>query len=175
MSSIGSIGSSSFATQSMGAYRSSDAASMADKLFSKLDSISKGYIEQSDLESALAGISSVGITAGASAPEELVTEVIDAFRDVQRAQADRERLQNEAEARSQLYGAFLKRIEETARQESDRYDAAVENDPETKEIVSRLEFMGDEEQLPTGEELASELERFLREHNDDEASGPGFG
>ena len=29
---------------------------------------------------ALAGISSVGITAGASAPEELVTEVIDAFR-----------------------------------------------------------------------------------------------
>ncbi|MEZ5609249.1 MAG: EF-hand domain-containing protein [Rhodocyclaceae bacterium] len=58
MSSIGSIGSSSFATQSMGAYRSSDAASMADKLFSKLDSTSKGYIEQSDLESALAGISS---------------------------------------------------------------------------------------------------------------------
>ena len=69
----------------------------------------------------------------------------------------------------------LRALEETARQESDRYDAAVENDPETKEIVSRLEFMGDEEQLPTGEELASELERFLREHNDDEASGPGFG
>ena len=30
---------------------------------------------------ALDGISSVGITAGASAPEELITEVIDAFRD----------------------------------------------------------------------------------------------
>ena len=30
---------------------------------------------------ALHGISSVGITAGASAPEELITEVIDAFRD----------------------------------------------------------------------------------------------
>jgi 4-hydroxy-3-methylbut-2-enyl diphosphate reductase len=30
---------------------------------------------------ALEGISSVGITAGASAPEELITEVIDAFRD----------------------------------------------------------------------------------------------
>jgi 4-hydroxy-3-methylbut-2-enyl diphosphate reductase len=30
---------------------------------------------------ALEGIASVGITAGASAPEELITEVIDAFRD----------------------------------------------------------------------------------------------
>jgi 4-hydroxy-3-methylbut-2-en-1-yl diphosphate reductase len=29
---------------------------------------------------ALEGIGSIGITAGASAPEELVTEVVDAFR-----------------------------------------------------------------------------------------------
>lgn len=49
-----------------------DPAKMADDLFSKLDTSGKGYIEQSDLESALSGISStssaqsVGSSASAS-------------------------------------------------------------------------------------------------------------
>jgi len=49
-----------------------DPAKMADDLFSKLDTSGKGYIEQSDLESALSGISStssaqsVGRSASAS-------------------------------------------------------------------------------------------------------------
>lgn len=69
----------------------------------------------------------------------------------------------------------LESLRETARQEYHRFDAAVATDPETQEIVSRLELMGGEEHLPTGEELASELERFLREHGGDEPEGPRLG
>ncbi|MFN8111370.1 MAG: PAC2 family protein [Thermoleophilia bacterium] len=70
----------------------------------------------------------------------------------------------------------LEALRETARQEHRRFDIMAENDPETREILDRLEQIGaHSEDLPTGDELASELERFLREHNEGEGSGPGFG
>ncbi len=62
--------------------------------------------------------------------------------------------------------------------EHQRFDQAVETDPETRDIVGRLELMGEgdegQERLPTGEELASELERFLREHAGEDPDAPGF-
>lgn len=44
-----------------------DPAKMAEDLFSKLDTSSKGYIQESDLESALSGLSSTSSTQSASA------------------------------------------------------------------------------------------------------------
>ncbi len=43
-----------------------------------------------------------------------------------------------------------------------RLDRAVAEDPETAAYVARLEAMLGEESLPSGDELASEIERFLR-------------
>ncbi len=43
-----------------------------------------------------------------------------------------------------------------------RLDAAVAQDDETREYVERLEAMAGEERIPSGDELASEIERFLR-------------
>ena len=44
-----------------------------------------------------------------------------------------------------------------------RLDAAVAEDDETREILERLESLTSEERMPTGDELASEIERYLRE------------
>lgn len=44
-----------------------------------------------------------------------------------------------------------------------RLDAAVEADDESRAYVSRLEGVVDNEQLPTGDELVSEIERFLQQ------------
>jgi hypothetical protein len=43
-----------------------------------------------------------------------------------------------------------------------RLDAAVEADPGTREYVEQLESAQGEERMPSGDELASEIERFLR-------------
>ncbi len=43
-----------------------------------------------------------------------------------------------------------------------RIDAAVADDEESRAYVARLETMAGEEGLPSGDELASEIERFLR-------------
>ncbi len=43
-----------------------------------------------------------------------------------------------------------------------RIDAAVEGDEESRAYVARLESIAGEEGLPSGDELASEIERFLR-------------
>lgn len=43
-----------------------------------------------------------------------------------------------------------------------RIDAAVAEDPESAAYVARLEQVAGEESLPSGDELASEIERFLR-------------
>lgn len=43
-----------------------------------------------------------------------------------------------------------------------RIDAAVADDEESSAYVARLETMAGEEALPSGDELASEIERFLR-------------
>jgi Ca2+-binding EF-hand superfamily protein len=71
MSSISSVGSYSTAMQStMGSARGGrpNASQMADDLFSKLDTKSQGYIEKSDLASALSSLSSSS-SSSASADE----------------------------------------------------------------------------------------------------------
>ena len=52
-----------------------------------------------------------------------------------------------------------------------RLDAATDADEKTKSYVERLEQMVDEARLPAGDELISEIERFLR----DRGSEPGHG
>jgi hypothetical protein len=61
------------------------------------------------------------------------------------------------------------------REQRARYDAAVANDPILKETVARLESVAGDmaaERLPSGDELAREIERFLRGHGD-AGTGPG--
>lgn len=60
MSSIGSVGSNAAMMQSMSAMRRPSAADMANKLFSALDTQGQGYLEKSDLASALSQIGSTG-------------------------------------------------------------------------------------------------------------------
>ncbi len=52
---------------------------------------------------------------------------------------------------------------EEARQLRARLDAATALEESTKAYVERLEAMVDEQRLPSGDELISEIERFLRE------------
>jgi hypothetical protein len=52
-----------------------------------------------------------------------------------------------------------------------RLDAATAVDEKTRTYVERLEAMVDEARLPEGDELISEIERFLRERG----SEPGHG
>jgi PAC2 family len=52
----------------------------------------------------------------------------------------------------------------------DRLDSAVAADEDSKEYVRRLEAMADEERIPSGDEIASEIERFLRQAG---GEGPG--
>lgn len=64
---IGGIGgNSSMMMQGMGRMQRQDSAKMAEELFSKLDTSGKGYIEQSDLQTAL---QSVPASSGASAED----------------------------------------------------------------------------------------------------------
>ena len=66
-STIGGIGgNSSMMMQGMGRMQRQDPAKMAEELFSKLDTSGKGYIEQSDLQTAL---QSVPASSGASAED----------------------------------------------------------------------------------------------------------
>jgi hypothetical protein len=51
---------------------------------------------------------------------------------------------------------------EQAAQQRGRLDDAVAADPDSSAYVERLENMVDEERIPSGDELASEIERFLR-------------
>ena len=68
MNSISSLSSAASYTATSGTQRRQrpDPIEMAKDLFSKLDTSGKGYIEQSDLESALSGLSSANSTQGAS-------------------------------------------------------------------------------------------------------------
>jgi hypothetical protein len=53
-------------------------------------------------------------------------------------------------------------FEEEAEAQRRRLDAAVEADDDVREILERLQQTVDEEELPSGEDLAAEIERFLR-------------
>jgi hypothetical protein len=54
-------------------------------------------------------------------------------------------------------------LEEEARQLRERLDAAAAVEDTTRAYVERLESMVDEERLPSGDDLISEIERFLRD------------
>ncbi|HEX5824617.1 MAG TPA: hypothetical protein VFY18_09185, partial [Candidatus Limnocylindrales bacterium] len=51
-----------------------------------------------------------------------------------------------------------------------RLDAATTLDETTRSYVERLESMVDEERLPAGDDLISEIERFLRDQGRDQGS-----
>lgn len=57
----------------------------------------------------------------------------------------------------------LRDLSEEARQLRERLDAATALDETTRTYVQRLESMADEQRLPSGDELISEIERFLRD------------
>jgi hypothetical protein len=59
----------------------------------------------------------------------------------------------------------VERLVEEADAQRQRLDAAVEGDDDVREILQRLEQTDDEE-LPSGDELAAEIERFLRGQTD---------
>jgi hypothetical protein len=59
-------------------------------------------------------------------------------------------------------------LADDAIQQRQRLDAAMADDDETREYLARLE-----ERMPSGEELASEIERFLRENSSGDGGGEG--
>ena len=64
-------------------------------------------------------------------------------------------------------------LDELARQLRTRLDTAAAVDEATRSYVERLEAMVDEARLPSGEDLISEIERFVRERgNGGPSSGP---
>lgn len=78
MTSIGSMSSSySTMTTSMGAHRAHrpDPSKMASQLFSQLDTSNKGYIEKSDLQSALDSASSSSSTSGTNSADALFSKL----------------------------------------------------------------------------------------------------
>jgi hypothetical protein len=67
----------------------------------------------------------------------------------------------------------LDELVEAERDQQARYDAAMDSDPVLRETVSRLEAVSGEveaERLPSGDELAREIERFLRGQPDEPSS-----
>ena len=54
-------------------------------------------------------------------------------------------------------------LEDEARQLRTRLDSATSVDENTRSYVERLEAMVDEERLPAGDDLISEIEQFLRD------------
>jgi hypothetical protein len=62
----------------------------------------------------------------------------------------------------------LGELPEEARQMAARLDAAAAGDASTREYIERLESMVDESRLPAGDDLISEIERFLREGSRDD-------
>jgi proteasome assembly chaperone (PAC2) family protein len=54
-------------------------------------------------------------------------------------------------------------------------DAATASDEQTKAYVERLEGLADESRLPAGDELIADIERFLREGDDDDPGEGGGG
>jgi hypothetical protein len=64
-------------------------------------------------------------------------------------------------------------LAEEALQLRSRLDAAAAIDDDTRNYVERLEAMADEARLPSGDELISDIERFLRDRGG--TGGPGGG
>ena len=65
----------------------------------------------------------------------------------------------------------LRGLGDEAMTQRERLDAAVAADDDSRGYVARLEAVVDNEELPTGDELVSEIERFLQQGD----GGPGGG
>jgi hypothetical protein len=66
----------------------------------------------------------------------------------------------------------LGKLPDEAAEQRQRLDEAVSADPDSRAYVERLEQMLGEERIPSGDELASEIERFLRGQS---GEGPSIG
>ncbi len=66
----------------------------------------------------------------------------------------------------------LRELPDEAAATKARIDAAVDADEESKAYVARLEAVAGEEGLPSGDELASEIERFLRGQTGESGPAP---
>ena len=73
----------------------------------------------------------------------------------------------------------LGKLPDEAGTQRTRIDAAVQSDDDAREYLERLEQLpGGDERIPSGDELASEIERFLRGEAggpSEEPGGPSFG
>lgn len=69
-------------------------------------------------------------------------------------------------------------LPDEAARHRERLDAAAANDPEVSALLERLTAAADEEstaqRLPSGDEIAAEVERFLRDNPRDPGEPPGF-
>jgi hypothetical protein len=61
-------------------------------------------------------------------------------------------------------------LQEDAKAQRERLDAAVESDEDLREMLERLQRDAEDDEVPSGDELAAEIERFLRTQG-----GPGQG
>jgi hypothetical protein len=57
----------------------------------------------------------------------------------------------------------LRTLGDDAIAQRERLDAAVAEDEDSKEYLTRLEALASEERMPSGDEIASEIERYLKE------------
>ena len=59
----------------------------------------------------------------------------------------------------------LRTLGDDAIAQRERLDAAIAEDDDSKEYLARLEALASEERMPSGDELASEIERYLKEQS----------
>jgi len=57
----------------------------------------------------------------------------------------------------------LRSLGDDALAQRERLDAAIAEDDDSKEYLARLEALASEERVPSGDEIASEIERYLKE------------
>jgi hypothetical protein len=57
----------------------------------------------------------------------------------------------------------LRTLGDDALAQRERLDAAIAEDDDSKEYLARLEALASEERMPSGDEIASEIERYLKE------------
>src|SRR4029450_8903062 len=66
----------------------------------------------------------------------------------------------------------LERLPDEAMAQRERLDQIVQADDDSRTYVERLESVVDNQELPTGDELVGEIERFLQQRGDGGSSGP---
>jgi hypothetical protein len=64
-------------------------------------------------------------------------------------------------------------LADEAIEQRQRLDAAIAEDEDSREYLGRLESLASEERVPSGDEIASEIERYLRQQGSGGESGQG--